>query len=49
MTNHLFTGLLPKDRPGDRICVISPDGSTLSYDDVLAKTASYAAAIRPPA
>jgi malonyl-CoA/methylmalonyl-CoA synthetase len=46
MTNHLFTGLLPKNRPGDRISVISPDGSTLSYDDVLAKTASYAAAIQ---
>jgi malonyl-CoA/methylmalonyl-CoA synthetase len=45
MPNHLFSGLLPQDRPGDRICLISPDGSTLSYDEVLAKTASYAAAL----
>jgi malonyl-CoA/methylmalonyl-CoA synthetase len=45
MPNHLFSGLLPQDRPGDRICIISPDGSTLSYDEVLAKTASYAAAL----
>jgi malonyl-CoA/methylmalonyl-CoA synthetase len=45
MTNHLFTGLLPKDRPGDRICVISPDGSTLTYADIMAKTAGYAAAL----
>ena len=35
MPNHLFTGLCRTDRPGVRICVISPDGSTLSYDDVL--------------
>jgi malonyl-CoA/methylmalonyl-CoA synthetase len=45
MTNHLFSGLLPKDRPGDRICVISPDGSTLTYDDVTAMAANYAAAL----
>ena len=45
MPNHLFSGLLPRDRSGDRICVISPDGSSLTYDEVLAKTASYAAAI----
>ena len=40
-----FLGLLPRDRSGDRICVISPDGSSLTYDEVLAKTASYAAAL----
>ena len=45
MPNHLFSGLLPRDRSGDRICVISPDGSSLTYDEVLARTASYAAAI----
>ncbi len=45
MPNHLFTGLMPTDRPGGRVCVISPDGSSLTYDEVLAKTASYAAAL----
>ncbi|CAN5426242.1 malonyl-CoA synthase [soil metagenome] len=45
MPNYLFTGLLPQARSGGRVCMISPDGSTLTYDGVLAMTASYAAAI----
>ena len=45
MTNHLFDGLMPDNRLGDRTCLIQADGTTLSYDDVASGTARYAAAL----
>jgi len=45
MTNHLFDGLMPDDRLGDRTCLILADGSSLSHDDVASGTARHAAAL----
>jgi malonyl-CoA/methylmalonyl-CoA synthetase len=45
MANHLYAGLLPADRPADRMCMIAPDGGELTYGAVDRMAGRYAAAL----
>ena len=45
MANHLFSALFPNDRAAGANCLIDRDGGTMSYADVLAFSARYAAAL----
>jgi malonyl-CoA/methylmalonyl-CoA synthetase len=45
VSNHLFSALLPPSRPSDRVCLVRPDRSDLTYDAVRRASAQYAAAL----
>jgi malonyl-CoA/methylmalonyl-CoA synthetase len=45
VSNHLFSALIPPSHPSERVFLVRPDGSKLTYDALRRVSALYAAAL----